>query len=169
VVAARHILQRFRLRKRPMPSHRHRPEPAQARQSRIRGWVPSAAFSNTFGEAELLRIEHELQERSIVAGGHVGWKGDTVQHWMVVIEGMVKVEAAATDGRKTKSALQEASSRARTSRKAGADSPTLALNSIKAARKLALACSLWPRACCTAAWAASALPSHSLCANPAWA
>ena len=31
----------------------------------------------------------------------MAWKGDAVEHWMVVVDGMVKVEAAAADGRKT--------------------------------------------------------------------
>ncbi len=84
-----------------MSSHRSQHEPAQARQARICGLVRAAAFANSLGEEELLRIEHALQERSVAAGGHVAWKGDTAQHWMVVVDGMVKVEAAATDGRKT--------------------------------------------------------------------
>jgi CRP/FNR family transcriptional regulator, cyclic AMP receptor protein len=82
-------------------THLPLPEPAQARLLRMRGLVRAAAFSSSIGEQELQRIEHEMQERHVVAGAHVAWKGDTVAHWMLVVDGMVKVEAAATDGRKT--------------------------------------------------------------------
>jgi CRP/FNR family transcriptional regulator, cyclic AMP receptor protein len=69
--------------------------------SRIRGLVRAAAFAGSLAETELQRIEHDLQERHVAAGSHVAWKGDTALHWMVVVDGMVKVEAAATNGRKT--------------------------------------------------------------------
>jgi CRP/FNR family transcriptional regulator, cyclic AMP receptor protein len=72
-----------------------------ANPSRIRGLVRAAAFASALAEPELRRIEHDLQERQVAAGGHVAWKGDAALHWMVVVEGMVKVEAATADGRKT--------------------------------------------------------------------
>ena len=84
-----------------MPTHRPRLNTDPERQANLKRLVLAASFSASLSEAELERVERDMHERSFASGGHVAWKGDAVEHWMVVIDGMVKVEAAAADGRKT--------------------------------------------------------------------
>lgn len=84
-----------------MSTHRVRHSNEPECVSSLKGLVRAAPFSTALGDAELDRLEHDLHERSFPSGGHVAWKGDAVEHWMVVVDGMVKVEAAAADGRKT--------------------------------------------------------------------
>lgn len=59
---------------------------------------PAAA---TLGEALLRRLGREMHERRIEAGAHLACRGDAAHHWAVVVEGMVKLEASAPDGRRT--------------------------------------------------------------------
>ncbi len=84
-----------------MAMHRPRPNREPAPVPNLKGLVRAASFAASLSETELLRVERDLHERSFVSGGHVAWKDDPVEHWMVVVDGMVKVEAAAADGRKT--------------------------------------------------------------------
>jgi len=84
-----------------MSTHRPRRYTEHQRVSSLKGLARATSFSSLLNEIELERVEHDLHERSFVSGGHVAWKGDPVEHWMVVADGMVKVEAAAADGRKT--------------------------------------------------------------------
>jgi CRP/FNR family transcriptional regulator, cyclic AMP receptor protein len=67
----------------------------------IRAVLCAAAFAAAIGEEALRRLRREMHERHVESGAHVAWKGDVVEHWAVVIDGMVKIEAAAADGRKT--------------------------------------------------------------------
>ena len=67
----------------------------------IRAVLRTAGFAAAIGEEALRRLRREMHERHVEAGAHVAWKGDVVEHWAVVIDGMVKIEAAAADGRKT--------------------------------------------------------------------
>lgn len=67
----------------------------------LRAALCNAAFAAAIGEEALRRLGREMHERAVEPGAHVAWKGDAVEHWGVVIEGMVKIEAAAADGRKT--------------------------------------------------------------------
>ncbi len=84
-----------------MSTHRLRRRTEPESGSSLKNLARAAPFSGALSESELERIEHDLHERSFAAGGHVAWKGDPVEHWMVVASGLVKVEAAAADGRKT--------------------------------------------------------------------
>jgi CRP-like cAMP-binding protein len=61
----------------------------------------AAPFAGALGEDTLRRVRREMHERRVEAGAHVAWKGDAVEHWVVLIDGLVKIEAAASDGRKT--------------------------------------------------------------------
>lgn len=63
--------------------------------------VHEAPFSALLNRAELARIERDLRPHDVPSGSHVAWKGDAAAHWIVVIEGMLKVEAASADGRRT--------------------------------------------------------------------
>lgn len=67
----------------------------------IRTVLFAAAFAGAIGEEALRRLRREMHERHVESGADVAWKGDVVEHWAVVIDGMVKIEAAAADGRKT--------------------------------------------------------------------
>ena len=63
--------------------------------------VREGPFGSFLSEAELARIERDLRMHEVAAGAHVAWRGDEVAHWVVVVEGMLKVEATAVDGRRT--------------------------------------------------------------------
>jgi CRP/FNR family cyclic AMP-dependent transcriptional regulator len=67
----------------------------------MRAVLCAAAFATAIGEEALRRLLREMHPRDVESGAHVAWKGDAVEHWAVVIDGMVKIEAAAADGRKT--------------------------------------------------------------------
>ena len=84
-----------------MSTLRPRQPTEHERVSSLKSLVRAAPFAASLSQTELDRVEHDLHERSFISGGHVAWKGDPVEHWMVVVDGMVKVEAAAADGRKT--------------------------------------------------------------------
>jgi CRP-like cAMP-binding protein len=68
---------------------------------RLHEVVREAPFGNLLSEAELARIEGGLRLHEVAAGAHVAWAGDEVSHWAVVVDGMLKVEASAFDGRRT--------------------------------------------------------------------
>ena len=83
------------LREHPMSTHRPRQPTEHERVSSLKSLVRAASFSASLTETELDRIEHDLHERSFISGGHVAWKGDVVEHWMVVVDGVVLRPSAA--------------------------------------------------------------------------
>jgi CRP/FNR family cyclic AMP-dependent transcriptional regulator len=80
--------------------HERRP-PTQHSMSSLRHVVREAPFGSLLSEAELARIERDLRPHDVAAGAHVAWRGDEAANWVVVIDGMLKVEATAADGRRT--------------------------------------------------------------------
>jgi CRP-like cAMP-binding protein len=69
--------------------------------SELRTILEASVFAPSLSPFELSRIEHDMVERSVAGGGHVVSKGDPVEHWIVVVDGLVKVEGSAHDGRRT--------------------------------------------------------------------
>lgn len=65
---------------------------------------PHDLFSNTMWASMLApehmhRVEKEVLERFVPAGGYVCRKGDTVGHWMGVIEGFLKMSSVSPEGK----------------------------------------------------------------------
>ena len=71
---------------------------ARARLHRV---VLEAPFAGLLSEAERARIAIGLRLQPVAAGEHVAFKGDAAAHWVVVVEGLLKVEARSPDGRRT--------------------------------------------------------------------
>lgn len=53
------------------------------------------------GAVERERIEHALRPHEVAAGAYLARASDEATHWVVVLDGMLKVEATAPDGRRT--------------------------------------------------------------------
>jgi CRP/FNR family transcriptional regulator, cyclic AMP receptor protein len=84
-----------------MPDRLPSPAAADPWPGQLRRTVREAPFSGLLSAAERARIETDMRPQQVLAGAHVAWKGAAVAHWIVVVEGMVKVEASAADGRHT--------------------------------------------------------------------
>jgi CRP-like cAMP-binding protein len=80
------------------PQSRARLAPGPDTWARV---VREAPFASLLKERELAFLESSMHMQDVAAGAHVAWKGDAVTDWIVVVEGMLKVEAAAADGRHT--------------------------------------------------------------------
>lgn len=52
-------------------------------------------------DAQRMRVEREVQVRYYAAGSTVVRKGDAVEHWTGVVDGLVKINAFSADGRST--------------------------------------------------------------------
>jgi CRP/FNR family cyclic AMP-dependent transcriptional regulator len=50
-------------------------------------------------DAQLERVEAEMTERSVAAGAFVCRKGDPVDHWIGVIEGLLKMSSVSPEGK----------------------------------------------------------------------
>ena len=66
--------------------------------------TPQDRFSKTMWASMLApehmhRVEKEVIERFVPAGGYVCRKGDTVDHWMGVIEGFLKMSSVSPEGK----------------------------------------------------------------------
>ncbi|MDO8702470.1 MAG: Crp/Fnr family transcriptional regulator [Undibacterium sp.] len=65
---------------------------------------PKERFSKTMWASMLApehmqKVEREVIERFVPAGGYVCRKGDTVDHWMGVIEGFLKMSSVSPEGK----------------------------------------------------------------------
>lgn len=66
--------------------------------------TPQDRFNKTMWASMLApehmqRVEQEVVERFVPAGGYVCRKGDTVAHWMGVIEGFLKMSSVSPEGK----------------------------------------------------------------------
>jgi CRP/FNR family cyclic AMP-dependent transcriptional regulator len=50
---------------------------------------------------ELARVERDVVERAFPAGSHVCRKGDPVEHWIGIVEGLVKMASLSAEGKLT--------------------------------------------------------------------
>lgn len=60
-----------------------------------------SAWARHLTDEQLLRVERETQVLKFAAGTVVCQKGEPAQHWIGVLDGMVKVDTASPDGRCT--------------------------------------------------------------------
>lgn len=61
--------------------------------------LESSAWARALSAADLDRVEAETQVRSCPAGGLLGRKGDPVEHWIGVIDGLAKMASVSSDGK----------------------------------------------------------------------
>jgi CRP/FNR family transcriptional regulator, cyclic AMP receptor protein len=60
-----------------------------------------SAWAGSLSKADFDRVAAETLERTVPAGGSVCRKGEPVEHWVGVIEGLVKLSATAAEGKLT--------------------------------------------------------------------
>lgn len=59
----------------------------------------ASIWSKSFSEDELAQIESELIERVVPAGGVVARKNERVEHWIGVIDGLLKLSSMSAEGK----------------------------------------------------------------------
>jgi CRP/FNR family cyclic AMP-dependent transcriptional regulator len=59
----------------------------------------TAIWAQALGPEELIRVEAEMSERAVPAGGYVCRKGEPVNHWMGIIDGLVKLGTVSAEGK----------------------------------------------------------------------
>lgn len=67
--------------------------------SPLRRMLESSAWARALSAPDLDRVEAETQVRPCAAGGLVARKGDPVEHWIGVIEGLAKMASVSADGK----------------------------------------------------------------------
>lgn len=60
-----------------------------------------AAWARDLSNEQRERVERETQDRSVTAGAVICERGSLATHWFGVVDGMVKVDILAADGRST--------------------------------------------------------------------
>ena len=63
--------------------------------------LDQAAWSRDLPSGERARIDAEMLERRVAAGGYVCRKGEPVEHWIGVIDGLVKMANVTPEGKST--------------------------------------------------------------------
>ena len=58
-----------------------------------------ATWANLLNESDHALLRRSLRERSVKAGGHVGFRGDPVTHWVGVVDGLVQMSVGSDEGR----------------------------------------------------------------------
>lgn len=61
--------------------------------------IRSSVWAASLGDEELARVEREVIERAVPAGGYACRKGEAVNHWIGVIEGLLKLSTISAEGR----------------------------------------------------------------------
>lgn len=65
----------------------------------MRDMLCHTIWGKALTEAQLDRVESEMTERSVQAGAFVCRKGDPVEHWMGVTEGLLKMSSVSPEGK----------------------------------------------------------------------
>jgi CRP-like cAMP-binding protein len=63
--------------------------------------LATSLWSRTLTPAQMRRVESEIVTRHVPAGGFVCRKGEAVEHWIGVIDGLVKMTNLSADGKPT--------------------------------------------------------------------
>jgi CRP-like cAMP-binding protein len=63
--------------------------------------LEASPWARTLPDAERARVEAEIVVRTCPAGGYVCRKGEAVEHWIGVIDGLVKMANVSADGKPT--------------------------------------------------------------------
>ena len=72
-----------------------------SRPPAMTAFLSSCRWAENLSADELLRVASEMIERNVPAGGCVCRKGDPVQHWIGVIDGLVKMSNLSAEGKLT--------------------------------------------------------------------
>ncbi|ANB75313.1 cyclic nucleotide-binding protein [Paraburkholderia phytofirmans OLGA172] len=67
----------------------------------LQSFISRSAWSVNLTREQLARVEKDAFQRSYAAGAPVCHRGSPADHWLGVIEGLVKVDAVSTAGRPT--------------------------------------------------------------------
>ncbi|MGF6904978.1 Crp/Fnr family transcriptional regulator [Paraburkholderia sp. GAS348] len=67
----------------------------------LQSFISRSAWSVNLTREQLARVEKDAFQRSYAAGAPVCHRGSPADHWLGVIEGLVKVDAVSTAGRST--------------------------------------------------------------------
>jgi CRP-like cAMP-binding protein len=67
----------------------------------LREFLSRSAWTSTLEGADFERVVAETLERAVASGGYVCRKGEPVEHWVGVIEGLVKLSATTAEGKLT--------------------------------------------------------------------
>lgn len=59
----------------------------------------ASIWAKSLTEAELRQVASEMIERAVPAGGLVGRKGEPVDHWIGVIDGLLKLSSMSAEGK----------------------------------------------------------------------
>jgi CRP-like cAMP-binding protein len=65
----------------------------------LREALRSATWTRALGAQDLARVESEVIERAVPAGGYVCRKGEPVNQWIGVIDGLVKLSTVSPEGK----------------------------------------------------------------------
>jgi CRP/FNR family transcriptional regulator, cyclic AMP receptor protein len=84
-----------------------RPEPNAAKETALPGqrmgpmadMLRSSAWGRALEPAELDRVVNEAFERQVPAGGFVARMGQPVEHWIGVVDGLLKMSVTSPDGK----------------------------------------------------------------------
>jgi CRP/FNR family transcriptional regulator, cyclic AMP receptor protein len=74
---------------------------AAPKSGELKAMLRRAPWAAGLGAAELQAVESELQERHVDAGTTVWHEGAPAEHWMGIVDGMVKVQSIDAAGRTT--------------------------------------------------------------------
>lgn len=69
--------------------------------SRLQEFIAASAWSSGLTDGQLERVSRDAYSREYQAGATVCARGQPAMHWMGVVEGMLKVDKIAEDGRST--------------------------------------------------------------------
>jgi len=72
---------------------------ATHRRTTLDQLIRHSVWGRTLSESELDRVSAESYERQVPAGGFVGRMGQPVEHWIGVIDGLLKMSVASPDGK----------------------------------------------------------------------
>jgi CRP-like cAMP-binding protein len=61
----------------------------------------ASIWARTLAEADLGRLAVELAERAVPVGGYICRKGEPVEHWIGIIEGLAKMTGVSASGKST--------------------------------------------------------------------
>src|SRR5437879_4933264 len=70
-----------------------------SRSASLESFVESSTWFAGLTAEEQARVQADVYERQYLAGGVACHRGDPADHWLAVIEGMVKVDTASACGR----------------------------------------------------------------------
>jgi CRP-like cAMP-binding protein len=65
----------------------------------LREALRGATWARALGAQDLARVESEVTERALPAGGYVCRKGEPVNHWIGVMDGLVKLSTVSPEGK----------------------------------------------------------------------